>query len=115
MNTTLLVLVIILVVVAIILGIYLIITFRKIHIVAKKIDYLVEDLTYKSEQLTPVVDSIVKVSDFIDILDSVLKQKSQQIIKQSSGNQESIYQVAKEVKHEIKKIRNKNQNHAKKI
>ncbi|MBQ0045322.1 MAG: hypothetical protein KBS35_00315 [Mycoplasma sp.] len=107
MNTALIVLVTILVCVAIVLCVYLIITFRKIHIVAKKLDYLVEDLTYKSEQLTPVVDSIVKISNFIDILDSVLKQKSQDLIKQSSGNKESIYKVAKEVKDEIKKLRNR--------
>lgn len=110
MNTTLLVLTIILVVIAIILAVYLIITFRKIHIVAKKLDYLVEDLTYKSEQLTPVVDSVVKISDFIDILDSVLKQKSQKLIKENSGNKESIYQVAKEVKQEIKKFKDKKVN-----
>lgn len=110
MNTSLMVLLIILVVIAIILCVYLIITFRKIHIVAKKLDYLVEDLTYKSEQLTPVVDSVVKIADLIDILDSVLKEKSQQIIKQTSGNKESIYQVAKEVKHEIKKIKEKKSN-----
>ncbi|XQP55842.1 MAG: hypothetical protein ACOQNY_00370 [Mycoplasmoidaceae bacterium] len=107
MNTTLVVLVTILVCIAIILGIYLIITFRKIHIVAKKVDYLVEDLTYKSEQLTPLLDSATKVSNFIDILDSVLKEKSQDLIKQTSGGKESIYKIAKEVKSEIKKIKNK--------
>lgn len=107
MNSALIVLVTILVCVAIILCVYLIITFRKIHIVAKKLDYLVEDLTYKSEQLTPVVDSIVKISNFIDILDSILKQKSQNLIKHISGNKESIYKVAKEVKDEIKKLRNR--------
>ncbi|MCQ2956384.1 MAG: hypothetical protein MJ233_00475 [Mycoplasmoidaceae bacterium] len=107
MNTALLILTIILVVVAIILCVYLIITFRKIHIVSKKLDYLVEDLTYKSEQLTPVVDSIVKISNFIDIFDSVLKQKSQDLIKYASGNKESIYKVAKEVKQAVKQLKTK--------
>lgn len=107
MNTTLIVLVTILVCIAIVLCVYLIITFRKIHVVAKKIDYLVEDLTYKSEQLTPVVDSIVKISDFIEIIDSILKQKSQDWIKSTSGNKESIYKVAKQVKAAVKQLKHR--------
>lgn len=106
MNNALIILTIVLVCIAIVLCVYLIITFRKLHIVTKKIDYLVEDLTYKSEQLTPVVDSIVKISDFIDIFDSVLKEKSQNLIKYASGNKESIYKVAKEVKEVVKRYRN---------
>lgn len=107
MDTALLILTIILVVIAIILCIYLIITVRKINIVSKKLDYLVEDLTYKSEQLTPVVDSIVKISNFIDVFDSVLKEKTQNLIKYSSGNKESIYKVAKEVKQAVKEFKSK--------
>lgn len=105
MNTALLILTIVLVCIAIVLCIYLIITFRRIHIVSKKLDYLVEDLTYKSEQLTPLTDSLIKISNFIDIFDSVLKEKSQNLIKHTSGNKESIYQVAKEVKEVVKKYR----------
>lgn len=106
MNTALIILTIVLVCIAIVLCVYLIITFRKIHIVAKKVDYLVEDLTYKTEQLTPLIDSVVKISNFIDIFDSVLKERSQKVIKYASGNEESIYKVAREIKDVVKRYRN---------
>ena len=93
----------VLVCVAIIVLIYMFFAFRKIHIVYKKIDYLVEDLTYKIELLTPVVDSIVKVSNLIDILNSVLHEKSKTIMKYVSGNQETIHKVAQEIKSIVSK------------
>lgn len=103
MPNYLIILISVLVCVAIVVCIYLIITYRKIHIVAKKLDYLVEDITYKSEQLTSVVDSLVKIGEFIDVIDSILKKKTQEVIKQTSGSKESIYQVAKEIKEIISK------------
>lgn len=118
MNNILLILTIILVVITILLVVYLVVTFRKIHIVAKKIDYLVEDLTYKSEQLTPLVDSVVKVADFIDLFNSILKDRSQKVVKYTSNNQEAIYKIAKEVKNAAIKYKNtkvKNKHYEKKI
>lgn len=83
---------------AIILCIYMIFSFRKMHIVAKKVDYLVEDITYKVEILTPTFDSLVKIGKFIDLFDSILKDRAQKIIKFKSGNKESIYKVSKQLK-----------------
>lgn len=93
----------ILVCVAILLSIYMIFAFRKFHIVCKKIDYLVEDLTYKVESLSPTVDSIVKISNLIDILNSVLHDKSRTIMKYVSGNQETINKAAEEIKSIVSK------------
>ena len=93
----------ILVCVAILLSIYMIFAFRKFHIVCKKIDYLVEDLTYKIELLSPTVDSIVKVSNLIDILNAVLHEKSRTIMKYVSSNQETIDKAAQEIKSIVNK------------
>lgn len=92
------ILIAILVCLAIILCVYMIISFRKMHIVSKKLDYLVEDITYKVEVLTPTIDSLTKLGKFIDIFDSILKDRTQNLIKYRSGNKESIYKVAQEVK-----------------
>lgn len=93
----------ILVCIAILTSIYMIFAFRKFHIVCKKVDYLVEDLTYKIELLSPTVDSIVKVSNLIDILNSVLHEKSHTIMKYVSGNQEAIDKAAQEIKSIVAK------------
>lgn len=107
MPNYLIILITILVCIAIVACIYLIITFRKMHIVTKKLDYLVEDLTYKSEQLTSVVDSMVKIGDFVDVIESTLKKRTQEQIKQTTGSKESIYKVATELKEIISKKNDK--------
>ena len=56
--------------------IYIIIAFRRITIVFKKNDYLIEDLTYKSEKMNNVVDVIVKLSGYVDVIEGVIKRNS---------------------------------------
>ncbi len=75
------------------------------HIVSRKLDYLVEDITYKIEILTPTIDSLTKLGKFIDVFDSILKDKTQNIIKYTSGNKESIYKVTEEVKKTVKETK----------
>ncbi len=101
------ILIVILVCLAIVLCIYMIIAFRKVRIAAKKLDYLIEDITYKVEVLTPTVDSLAKLGKFIDIFDSILKDRTQKAIKYRSGNKESIYKVSQEIKKALKKTKNK--------
>ncbi|GHU31152.1 hypothetical protein FACS1894166_02090 [Bacilli bacterium] len=69
---------------------YMIIAYRKIGIVAKKLDYLVEDLTYKSEMLTPTVEALVKVSNYIDLLESAVAQNSNSLGKYLANNKTNV-------------------------
>lgn len=62
------ILIIVLLCLAIVFCCYGIIAARKVAIAAKKFDYFVEDLTYKSEMLNSTVDTVVKVSNYIDVL-----------------------------------------------
>ncbi len=87
---------------AIFVCLYMIIAYRKISIVAKKIDYLVEDITYKSELITPLVDSMVKIGNYLDLFEGIFEQKSEQLIKYANNNKESIYKLSNELKEIIK-------------
>lgn len=104
MPTWLIVLIAILCVIAILAFAYFIWTLRRMSIVSKKLDYLVEDLTYKSEKMNDVVSSIVKISNYInaaedlvknnaDVISKVLlensEKKSKNNSKQSKNNEES--------------------------
>ena len=60
MNNALIILTIVLVCIAIVLCVYLIITFRKIHIVSKKMDYLVEEIIDMPRTLLSVTKYKIK-------------------------------------------------------
>jgi len=102
MDLYLKILITILVCLGIVACIYLIIAYRRTRIVAKKLDYLVEDITYKVEILSPTIDSMVKLGKFIDVFDTILKNKTQNLIKYTSKNEEALYKIAKEVKEIFK-------------
>lgn len=74
----------------IILCLYGLIVFRRFLIVTKKIDYLVEDITYKSETLSPVVDSLLKLSNYVDVMEEIIKRNSESIKKVSNDNKVAI-------------------------
>lgn len=76
--------------VAIIAFLYMILAFRKITIVSKKVDYLVEDLTYKSEKLNSVVEAVVKLSNYVNVVEAVVKRNSDTIAKFVKNNAENI-------------------------
>ncbi|WP_033160107.1 hypothetical protein [Mycoplasmoides alvi] len=72
--------VIILIILAIILVIYMIIAFRRMSISVKKIDYLIEDLSYKSEKISPSLDSLIKLLNYIELLDNLIKEDGIKLI-----------------------------------
>lgn len=99
----LIILAIILCIVAILAFVYMIITFRKINIVAKKIDYFVEDATYKSEKLNVTVDAIVKLSNYVDVFELLIKQNAQSLVDYLTKNKENIEKFEKSVNESIDK------------
>jgi predicted PurR-regulated permease PerM len=78
--------------------VYMIIAFRKIGIVAKKLDYLVEDLTYKSEMLTPTVEALTKVSNYIDLFESIINQNADALINYINKNKSSTTKFISKLK-----------------
>lgn len=98
----LLILVGILVVLGIIVSIYKFIAYRRISIVSKKIDYLVEDLIYKTEYLTPAVEAIVKLSNYIDVVEGVVKQNAESVLKYVTDNKEAAAKISKQIKEVIR-------------
>lgn len=81
----------------ILLILYLFFVFRKISITTKKIDYLVEDITYKSESLSPVVESLLKISTYVNVIDLAVKRNSSTIENIIKNNQESIKKFNKQL------------------
>lgn len=76
-----------LIIVATLYGIILI---RRSLIVMKKIDYLVEDLTYKSEILSPTIDSLLKLSSYVNVMEDVIKRNALTIKNITKNNAPAI-------------------------
>lgn len=98
----LLILIGILVVLSIIATLYKIIAYRRMSVVSKKIDYLVEDLIYKSEYLTPSVEAIVKLSNYVDLIEGVVKKNSDSLLKYVNNNKDSVLKISKQLKEVIR-------------
>ncbi|AUB31985.1 hypothetical protein [Spiroplasma floricola] len=92
-ETTQTVMIIILLVLAIILSLYTIITLRKVGIAAKKVDYFFEDLTYKSEMLNATVDTVARVTNYIDIFDAFAKRNVKSWVKVATKNKDVVYKL----------------------
>lgn len=88
----------VLIVVLIILALYMIIAFRRMGITAKKMDYLTEDFSYKLEKLSPSLDSLIKLSNYIDILDNLIKADGPKIVNKFSQNKDDILKLINQVK-----------------
>ncbi|WP_027119412.1 hypothetical protein [[Mycoplasma] testudinis] len=80
----------VLVVIVIILALYMIVAFRRIGITTKKLDYLVEDLSYKSEKFAPTLDSLIKLANYIETLDGILKADGSKLLGKVSQNKDDI-------------------------
>ncbi len=80
----------ILVSLGIVLVLYLLFVFRKMAITTKKVDYLVEDITYKLETLSPTIDSLLKISTYINVIDLAIKRNSSTIEKVIKNNHDNI-------------------------
>jgi predicted PurR-regulated permease PerM len=77
---------------------YMIVAYRRISIVARKVDYLVEDLTYKTEMLTPTIEALVKLSNYIDLLESFVNQNSSSLMRYISNNSEASFKLVDKLK-----------------
>lgn len=66
---------------AIIAFVYMILAFRRIIILVKKTDYLVEDVTYKSEKLNDVISTVVKVANYIESSENLVKNNAETLNK----------------------------------
>ncbi|QHX36957.1 hypothetical protein [Spiroplasma sp. BIUS-1] len=92
-GTTQTVMIIILLALAIILTLYTIITLRKVGIAAKKVDYFFEDLTYKSEMLNATVDTVARVTNYMDIFDAFAKRNVKSWVKVATKNKDVVYKL----------------------
>ncbi|ASP27922.1 hypothetical protein SCORR_v1c01470 [Spiroplasma corruscae] len=98
METTQNVMIIILLAIAIVLSLYSIITLRKVGIAARKVDYFFEDLTYKSEMMNATVDTIAKVSNYIDLFDAFTKRNVKSWVKVATKNKDVLYKLVDKLK-----------------
>jgi hypothetical protein len=78
--------------------VYMIAAYRKIGIVAKKLDYLVEDLTYKSEMLTPTIEALGKVSNIVDLFESLINQNADALMQYVGRNKETASKFVSKLK-----------------
>ena len=98
LQTTLVVISIIAVSLSIIAILYITLAFRRRAITMKKIDYLVEDITYKSEMLNSTVETISKISNYVDAFELVARKNMKSATKIISRNKEDIYKIANRIK-----------------
>ncbi len=91
----------ILVSLGIVLVLYLLFVFRKMAITTKKVDYLVEDITYKLETLSPTIDSLLKISTYINVIDLAIKRNSSTIEKVIKNNHDNIEKFNKQLQKAI--------------
>lgn len=89
--------------------IYIVFAFRRISIVFKKIDYLVEDLVYKSEKLNNVVDVVIKLSSYVDVVEGIIKRNSD-VVSKFIKNQKNIKLIDDNLDSTINKIEDEHEN-----
>lgn len=98
LSTALFIIVIVLAVLLVILSIYMIVAFRRIAITAKKLDYLIEDLSYKAEKSTHVIDSLVKLSHYIDTIDEFIKNDGVKVLTKTEQNKEEALKLLNQLR-----------------
>lgn len=77
---------------------YIIAASRRRAIVMKKADYLIEDITYKSETLNPTVETIAKISNYVDVFEAVARKNMKSAAKVVSRNKDDLYKIANRIK-----------------
>ncbi|WP_339022981.1 hypothetical protein [Spiroplasma endosymbiont of Crioceris asparagi] len=93
LETTARILTIVFFAIAIIVILYIAFTFKRIGSAAKKINYFYEDLTYKSEMLNSTVDSINRISNYVDLFDALAKRNVKSWSKVATQNKDVIYKL----------------------
>ena len=81
---------------------YGIVLLRKMLIVTKKVDYLVEDFTYKAEMLNPTIETLSRLSGYVDAFDAVTKRNMNSAIKYFARNRDLIYKLGEKLKEFVK-------------
>ncbi|MGL4947783.1 MAG: hypothetical protein ACRC42_00115 [Mycoplasma sp.] len=84
------------------MALYLMWVLRRFLIIGKKVDYLVEDITYKSEMLSPLVDSLIKLSTYIDVMEVILTNNTSSIKDVVANNKTNIVKF----KNQLEKVLN---------
>lgn len=77
---------------------YIISAQRRRSIVYRKIDYLVEDITYKAEVLNSTVETVAKVSNYVDVFDVFARKNIRSLAKVVANNKDDIYKILNRVK-----------------
>ena len=77
---------------------YLLLLLRQLTITSKKVDYLIEDITYKSEMLNSTVETVVKVSNYIDAFEAVAKKNTKAAFRLASRNRDIFYRFADKIR-----------------
>ena len=77
---------------------YIITASRRRAIFMKKADYLIEDITYKSETLNSTVETVAKISNYIDIFEVVARKNMKSAAKVISRNKDDIYKIVNRIK-----------------
>jgi uncharacterized protein YoxC len=77
---------------------YFIAVMRRLLILTKKIDYLVEDFTYKAEMLNPAIETLSRMSGYVDAFDAVTKRNMNSAIRYFARNRDLIYKLGEKVK-----------------
>ncbi len=90
--------IIILIFVVILLFLYLFTIFRKVKIILSKVNYLVEDITYKSEMMNSTVETIVKISNYVDTFEAISKKNVKSISKLIIRNRDYAYKLFDKIK-----------------
>ena len=98
LETTLLIIGIVVGVLSIIALFYIIASQRRRAITYKKVDYLVEDITYKSEMLNSTVETVSKMANYIDVFEVVARKNMKSAAKVISRNKDDIYKIVDRIK-----------------
>jgi hypothetical protein len=77
---------------------YLLLLLRQLTITSKKVDYLVEDITYKSEMLNSTVETVVKVSNYVDAFEAVTKKNAKAAMRLAQRNKDLVFRFADKVR-----------------
>ncbi len=98
LNNAHVILIVILLIVLILLLIYLFTVFRKLKIIFSKVDYLVEDVTYKLELMNSTVETIVKISNYVDTFEAITKRNVKAMARLAIRNRDFAYKLFDKLK-----------------
>ncbi|RTZ69221.1 MAG: hypothetical protein DSZ21_00265 [Tenericutes bacterium] len=96
--TTLIIFGLVVLSISIIALLFFLVSQRKKIVLYKKVDYLIEDLTYKSEMLNSTVETVAKISNYIDVFEVVTKKNIKTVLKLYERNKDDIYKIAERIK-----------------